>query len=183
LGLAGRLEPLPPWFALTRRLMGVLGAIIERAVLAMCHARQELARGGSVTRQRIRDDDPWSLLAALEALAEKCLRRLLVSPALPQDIQDMAGLIDRPPAVVPLTTNRATDLIQMPLITALGTPAPQLIGLCLPELQAPLPEGFVRHHDAVGAQELFAITVAEAEPVVQPHAMADDLGWKPMMFV
>ena len=108
---------------------------------------------------------------------------MLVPPALHQDIEDMAVLIDRPPEVVPLTPNRQKDLIQMPLITSLGTPAPQLIGLRLPELPARLPDGFVRHHDPAGEQERFDITVAEAEPVVQPHAMADDLGWKPMMFV
>jgi len=38
-----------------------------------------------------------------------------------QDIEDMAVLIDRPPEIVPLTTNREKDLIQMPLITSLGS--------------------------------------------------------------
>ena len=33
----------------------------------------------------------------------------------------MAVLIDRPPEIVPLTTNREKDLIQMPLITSLGS--------------------------------------------------------------
>jgi hypothetical protein len=100
-----------------------------------------------------------------------------------QDIEDMAVLVDRPPEIVPLTTNREKDLIQMPLIISLGTPATQLIGIRLPELLAPLPNHFVRHHDPAGAQKLFDITVAEAEAKVQPDTMADDFGWKPMMFV
>jgi hypothetical protein len=105
----------------------------------------------------------WHLL---RILAGKFLRRRLVPPALHQDIEDMAVLIDRPPEVVPLTTNREKDLIQMPRTTSLGTPAPQLISIRLPELPVPLPDGFVRHHDPAGEQERFDITVAEAEPVV-----------------
>src|SRR5262249_23942434 len=62
LGLSGRLAPLHPSFALTRRLMGMLGAMIEIAVLPMFHARQEISLGGSITLQLIRDDDPWSIL-------------------------------------------------------------------------------------------------------------------------
>jgi hypothetical protein len=182
-GVTGGFEPLHAPFALARRLMGVLGAIIEIAVLPMFHARQELSLGGSITLQLIRDDDPRSILASFEELAEEFLRGLLVPPALHQDIEDVAVLIDRPPEIMMVTLDCQKDLIQMPLITSLGTPAPQLIGIRLAELPAPLPDGFVRHHDPAGEQELFDITVAEAEPVVQPHAMADDLGWKPMMFV
>jgi hypothetical protein len=139
LGLSGRLEPLHPSFALTRRLMGVRGVTLERAVRQLFHAPHERSLGGSITAQLIRDDDPWSILASFEELAEKFLRRRLVPPALHQDIEDMAVLIDRPPEVMPLTTNREKDLIQMPRINSLGTPAPQLIGIRLPELPAPLP--------------------------------------------
>ena len=53
----------------------------------------------------------------------------------------------------------------------------------LAELAAPLPDGFVGHEDATGAQELFDVAGAQAEAVVQPHAMADDLSGKTVMFV
>jgi hypothetical protein len=53
---------------------------------------------------------------------------------------------------------------------------PDLIRLRLAELAAPLPDGFIRHDDAPGEQELFHITVAETEAAVQPDAMADNLG-------
>jgi len=99
-----------------------------------------------------------------------------------QAIEDLAILIDRPPEIVPLTPNRQTDLIQMPLITSSGMPAPELIGIGWTARLAPRPTGVVRHHDPAGAPELFDITVAEAAPVVQPHARADDVGWNPMVF-
>jgi hypothetical protein len=178
-----RFEPLHAPFPLAGGLMGVLGTVIQIPMLPMFHAWQELPLGGSITLQLVRDDDLWSVLAPLEQLAEEFLCGLLVPPALHQDIEDLAVLIDSPPEIVPLTTNREKDLIQMPLITSLGAPATQLIGIRLLELLASLPERFVRHDDPAGEQQLFDITVAEAEAKVQPNAMADDLGRKPMMFV
>jgi hypothetical protein len=87
LGLSWRLEPLHAPFPLAGGLMGVLRPVIQIPMLAMFYTRQELSLGGSITLQLIRDDDSWSVLAPLEQLAEEFLRRLLVSPALHQDIK------------------------------------------------------------------------------------------------
>jgi hypothetical protein len=123
LRVSWRLEALHAPLALARRLMGVLGSIIEIAVLPMFHARQQLSLGGSITLQLIRDDDPWSVLASFEELAEEFLRGLLVPPALPQDIKDMAVLIDSPPEIVPGPMDGETHLVQMPLVAGSGTSA------------------------------------------------------------
>jgi hypothetical protein len=66
-------------------------------------------------------------------------------PALQQDVQHVAVLIDRPPQVVEILVDRKKDLIQMPLITWLGPPAPQLIGVSVAKLQAPLADGLIGH--------------------------------------
>jgi hypothetical protein len=77
LGVSRRLEPLHPPFPLARRLVGVFRPIVQIAMLPMFHTRQELSLGGSITLQPIRDEDPWSILASFEELAEKFLRGLL----------------------------------------------------------------------------------------------------------
>ena len=56
LRVARGLEPLHAPLPLTRRLMRVLSAIIEIPVLAMFYSRQDLALGGSVALEFIRDD-------------------------------------------------------------------------------------------------------------------------------
>jgi hypothetical protein len=160
LGLSGRLEPLHPSFALTRRLMGIFGAIVEIAVLPMFHARQELSLGGSITLQLIRDDDPWSILASFEELAEEFLRSLLVPPALHQDIEDVPVLVDGTPEIVPCPIDGEEDFIQMPFVAGSGTPAPKLIGIGLPELQAPFADGLVGDDNPTSEQELFDIPIA-----------------------
>ena len=56
LGVTRRLEPLHAPLALTSRLMRVLRAVIEIAMLAMFHPWQDLALGGSVALEFIGDD-------------------------------------------------------------------------------------------------------------------------------
>jgi hypothetical protein len=75
------------------------------------------------------------------------------------------------------------DLIQVPFITrSRATPA-ELIGISLPELPASIPHGFVGQRDPALRHQLFDVPVAQAEAEVQPHTMANDLGWEPMALV
>jgi hypothetical protein len=54
----------------------------------------------------------------------------------------------------------------------------------LSEFPAPLPDGLIGLKDSPDEEQLFhVLPIAEAEAVVQPHAMADDLGGKTMVFV
>jgi hypothetical protein len=114
---------------------------------------------------------------------EAFVRGVLVPPVLPQDIEPVAVLIHGPPQIVTCAMNGEEDLIEVPLVARLGAPAPELIGIRLPELPAPLPDRFVGDDDSTGEQQLFDIAVAEAEAIVQPDAMADALGREAVVFV
>jgi len=82
--------------------MRVLTPVIEVATLAMLHPRQDLALGRAIALELIRDDHPWDVLQALEQLAEKLLRRVLVAAALHQNIEDVILLVDSAPQVMAL---------------------------------------------------------------------------------
>jgi hypothetical protein len=75
--------------------------------------------------------------------------------------------------------DRAVDpdkhLIQVPLVTRSGPPTAQLVGVGLPELGAPAPDRFVTDHDTALQHQFLDVAEAEREPVVQPHAVVDDL--------
>jgi hypothetical protein len=60
---------------------------------------------------------------------------------------------------------------------------PELIGIVLAELPTPLPDGFVSHRYPASQQQFFDIPIAEAEPVVEPDAMADNFSGKAVVFV
>ena len=72
---------------------------------------------------------------------------------------------------------------EMPFVSGPRPPAPQLIGIVLPELEAPLADGFIGDVDAAFKQHLLHIAVAQGEPRVEPDAMADDLAGEAVIFV
>jgi hypothetical protein len=53
----------------------------------------------------------------------------------------------------------------------------------LSKFLAPLSDGFVGDDHPPGQEQLFHIPIAQAEPEVQPHSMADNLGWEAVMLV
>ena len=95
--MAGRLEATHRSFTLTRRLMGVLSAVVEAFVLAMLHAGHDLLVRCLVAAQLVGDQHARHILTAFEQLAEELLGGRLVAPALDQDIQHVAVLIDGAP--------------------------------------------------------------------------------------
>jgi hypothetical protein len=163
LGVPWRLEPLQAPLPLPGGLVGIFRAIVEIAMLAVLHARPDLALGRAVALELVRDEHPWHVGHALEQLPEACLGGVLVPPTLDQDIQDVAVLIDCTPQIVPFAMNGEKDLIEVPRVARPGTPPPQLIRLRLAELPAPLANGLVGHDYATDEQEFLHIAVAEAE--------------------
>jgi hypothetical protein len=162
---------------------GVFGAVVEIAMLAMLHARQHLPLGCTIVFEFIRNDHPWHMGQALNQLAEEFLRGVLVPPTLHEGIEDVALLIHRPPEVVAFTMGGEEHFIQMPLVAGLGPPTSELIGIRLAELLARLVDGFVGDDDSTGKQQLFDITIAQAEAVIQPDAAADDLSRARVVFI
>jgi hypothetical protein len=152
-------------------------------MLPMLDTGEEVPLRRAVAFQLVGDEHPWRVRQTFEQLPEELFGRMLVPPTLHQDIEDVPLLIDRLPEIVLLAVNREKDFIQMPRVTWLGAPATQLVRVGLTKLSTPLANRFIRHEDAAGKQQIFDIPVAEAEPVVQPHTMADDLDRKAIILV
>ena len=95
----------------------------------------------------------------------------------------MAVLVDAAPQVGACAIDGRIDLIEVPPVARSGTPAAQLVGVGLPALAAPLADGLIRDDHSTFEEELFDIALAQAEAVVQPDTMADDLGRKLMVFI
>ncbi len=109
----------------------------------MLHMLQHLPPGCSVACQLVRDEYARHILAALEELAEELFGSTLVPATLHQYVQHVALLVFSPPQVVRLPVDLEEDFVQMPLIPWSGPTMTQLVGVGLPELQAPLADRFV----------------------------------------
>ncbi len=176
-------EPAHASFPLPSRLMGILGAVVEVAVLPMFDAGEDLTLGRTVAPQLIGNDHPWRVAEALQQLAEECLGGFLAALALHQDIEPMPVLIDRPPQIVAFTPNGEKHLIQMPFIPRPGMPAAQLSGVGLSEFPTPVAYRLMRQDEATLRHELLHVPIAQAEAEVQPYAMANNLRREPMALV
>jgi hypothetical protein len=183
LGVPGRLESLHAPFPLSHGLVSVFGAIVQVPVQPMRHTRQELPLGCTIAGQCVGNNHPRHVGEPLEQLAEEPLRGCFVASTLHQDIEHVAVLIDRPPHIMAFLVDREKHLAQMPLVAWSRTMAAQLIGIGLPNFPTPIPHRLVRQDDAALGHEPFDIPIAKAQTEVEPHTVADELGWEAMMLV
>ena len=134
--------------------------------------------GRAVRPQLVGDHDARCPALLFEQLAQQALGRLLVAPALDQNIEHIARLVDRPPLPVLPAGNGDHHLVKMPFVTAPRGPRPGGVGDLAAELETPLPHRLVADDDAADGQHLFHHAQAERKAEVQPDRVADDLSGK-----
>src|SRR5262245_13061387 len=181
--MPGGFEPLHAILALTRRPMRVFTPVIEITTLTVFHPGQYLTLGRAIALQFVRNDDARNVCEALEQLAKKLLRRVLIAPALHQDIENVVVLIDGAPQVMPLTIHCQKHFVQVPLVARPSAPVTELIGVGLPKFPTPFADSLVRHDDAAFEQEFFHVAVAQGEAIVEPDAMTDNFPGKAVVLV
>lgn len=132
--------------------------------------------------QLIGDDPPRGVRQALQPLPEDSLRRLLVSPALHQHVEDIPLLVHGSPQIVPCAMDGQKHLIQVPRIARPRVPAALLMGIGRPTFPPPRPPRVVGESDAACGPAPFDIPTAQAEAEVAPYPVATNLGWEAMAF-
>ena len=149
--LPRRLEPLHLSFSSSRRLVRILGPIVEIAALPVLDALEGLLPCRAVARQLVGDDRPRDEARPFQQLAEEPLCRPGIAAALDEDIEDHPGLVHRPPEIMPDAADPDEHLIEVPLVARLRSAAAQFVGEGLGELAAPLPNRLVADGDARSA--------------------------------
>ncbi len=109
--------------ALSRRLVRVLGPIIQLFVLSVLDAPQDLALRCAVAGKFVRDDHTLHILAALEQFAEELCpegtRCGFVASALDQNIQHVSMLVNRSPQVGRFALDSQENFIKVPFVACL----------------------------------------------------------------
>src|SRR6478735_7222959 len=149
----------------------------------MLHRGHELAVCHLVAGELVSDDHPGHVPQALEQSAEELLCGHRVSARLDQNVEHGAVLVDRAPQVPLFAVDLDEHLIQVPFVARPRTTTAQLVRILLPEPLAPSPDRLIGHVETTFEHQLLHVAEAQREPVVQPDAMADDLGWKPEPFI
>jgi hypothetical protein len=156
-------------------LMRDLTAVVQISALPMFNAGQDLTLGGPIGSEFIRHDDSGHVAQTLQQLAKEALGRLRVAAALDQHIKHVAVLVYRPPEVVQLAADADKYLIQKPFVSWSRSAPLEGFGVGPSEAQAPLADGLVANHDAARCQDQLDFPQAQAEAVIQPNGLVDDL--------
>ena len=92
-----------------------------------------------------------------------------------QNVYGIPILINRTPEILPLLLNGNERLIDVPHFAQPPLAIFELASIVRPKLLAPLANCFVGDRDAPLGEQLFHFTEAEAEPMIEPDGMPDDL--------
>ena len=116
----------------------------------------------------------------LQQVLEEALGGCTVPAVLHEDVEHDTILIHRPPQIVQHTSDADEHLVQVSRVARLRSAPAQPPGEVGTELEAPMPNAFMGHYDATFRQDQLDIAQAEAEDVIQPDRMADNVGGKPV---
>jgi hypothetical protein len=97
-----------------------------------------------------------------------------------ENVEHDTVLVHSTPEIVLHALDPHEHLIEVPLVTRSRTTAAQAVCEGLAKLLAPASNGLIRDCDAPLGQQEFNVSKAEAEHVIQPDRMADDLGGEAM---
>jgi hypothetical protein len=150
LRLAGRFELLHLPLSSARRVVGILGSVVQSLVLAMLNAGHDLPLCRTIAGKLVGDHDAGRPHLLLQQLPEQPLGSLLVASALDQNVEHDAGLVHGSPQPMLRPGNFEYDLIEMPFVANPRKATTDPVGELLAEFARPVPHGFVADDDAAG---------------------------------
>jgi hypothetical protein len=92
-----------------------------------------------------------------------------------QDVDPVSVLVHCPPEVMPLPLDVHEELVQVPDVPQPSLSTLELLGVLGSKLLTPLPDGLIGDDDASLRQELLDVPETQAESVVKPHCVTNDL--------
>jgi hypothetical protein len=156
--------------------VGSFDPIVGVACGVVDNRRHNDPLSGAVAPEAIGDKAARDTAAPPEQFAKEPSGGVAISARLEQDVDDIAVLVDGPPAVLTLTANSYQEFVQMPRVVDCPGSLPQPPRVREAEGLAPLPDGFVRDRDAAMREEVFDVAQAQGEAAVEPNGVADDGG-------
>jgi hypothetical protein len=144
---------------------------------------QQLTLGNAVASQLIGHDHSWHILKAFQQPPKETFGCFGIPPRLNEDVEHDAVLIHGTPKIVLHALDPDKHLVHVPLVSRPWSAASQAARECLAELLAPLTNRLMGDNDATFSLQQLNISQAEAEHVIQPDRVADDLGRKAVAVV
>jgi hypothetical protein len=160
--------------------MRILSAIIQVAALTVLDIRQKLALSDAIALPFIGDENARHMQQPLQETLEEAFRCPGVTAGLHQNVKHDAVLIDGAPEIMLFTVDPNEDLVHVPFVAGPGSAPTKIVPETSAKLQTPPPDTLVGDKDVALRQEQLDISKAQAEYVLGPDRVADQLGRKTM---
>jgi hypothetical protein len=181
LGLIGLFKPLHLSLLSSRGSVRILGAIFQIPARSMTHMRQDGSMSDAIAAQAVGDEAARLISQPMQEALEQTLGGCAVPPILHQNVEYDPVLVHRAPQNSAARRGRGrTPRQDARYRRGCGRLRGSLLAKSATELQAPMPDALIGHHDAAFGQDQLDVAQAETEHVIQPDSMADDFGRKPM---
>lgn len=144
---------------------------------------QSIARGRPVAAKLAGNQPLRLFVLALSVSCATVLCGVSITTALNEDVDYIAVLINGTPQIVPLTSNLNEHFVDVPGIAEPSFPPLQGPPIAWSKLQTPAANGLVGDFDTALGKQILDIAETQAESVIEPDCVADDLRWKSVTMV
>ena len=163
-------------FPLAGWLMRGFGSIVGVPLHTVSHVAEDASHGSGVASQFVGNDPQWFGTLAAQESSKESLCGALITMRLDQNVDHVAVLIHGTPQILLLAVDSNEDLIQVPVVAQPSLSSLQFPSIVRTELLTPLPDRLIGHDDSALGEKILDIPEAQAEAMVSPDRIADDLG-------
>jgi hypothetical protein len=112
-----------------------------------------------------------------QKLSKGSLRSLGVLAFLNQNVEEVAVLVHRSPQVTAVSSDGHRDFIEKLAVAAWTLPFLDAPSKLRTEVRCPLAHCFIGYEDPAFGEQILDIAKTQAETVIQPHGVSDDI-WR-----
>ena len=156
--------------------MGDFDSIIGIPLYIVSHVVEDAWHGSGVASQFVGNDLQWFGTLATQESAKESLCRTLITMRLDQNVDHVAVLIHGTPEILLLAVDSHEHLVQVPVVAQPSLASLQFPSIVRTEFLTPLSNRLIRDNDSALGEKIFDISKAQAEAMVNPDRITDDLG-------
>ena len=158
--------------------MGDFSPIVFVLACSMDHGREDVPMCSRITPKLVGDQLPGCLSLMFQGPTKEAFSGSMISPLGDQNIDHVSILIDGPPKIEALTLDGDEEFINVPDVAESSLFPTQSSGVGRSEFLTPVSDCFVGDQDSSLRKQVFYISKAQGEAMVQPDSVTDDLGGK-----
>ncbi len=163
--------------------MGDFCPIVFVWACSMDHGREDVPMCSRITPKLVCDQLPGCLSLMFQGPTKEAFSGSTISTLGNQNIDHVSILIDGPPKIEALTLDGDEEFIDVPDVAESSLFPTQSSGVGRSEFLTPVSDCFVGDKDPSLCKQVFYVSKAQGEPVVQPNGVTDDFRRKAMPLI